>query len=61
MIFCFLDELKINKTVFSILVILYPLIDLLRVFFIRIKNKKSPFQPDQNHIHHFLTKKIRSP
>ena len=37
--------------------IIYPLIDLLRVFIIRISNKKSPFSPDQNHIHHLLLKK----
>tara|TARA_B100001059_G_scaffold235195_1_gene280063 strand:+ start:1725 stop:2654 length:930 start_codon:yes stop_codon:yes gene_type:complete len=51
----------LNKTLFSVLLILYPLVDLLRVFIIRIKNRKSPFQPDQNHIHHILIKKLRNP
>tara|TARA_B100001057_G_scaffold450580_1_gene492792 strand:- start:1267 stop:2208 length:942 start_codon:yes stop_codon:yes gene_type:complete len=51
------ESFYINKTLFSILILLYPLIDLLRVFIIRIKNKKSPFQPDQNHLHHILIKK----
>ena len=46
----------INKTLFSFLVLIYPLVDLLRVFFIRIKNKKSPFHPDQNHLHHIILK-----
>ena len=46
-----------NKTFFSILILLYPLIDLLRIFIIRLKNNKSPFEPDQNHIHHILYKK----
>jgi UDP-N-acetylmuramyl pentapeptide phosphotransferase/UDP-N-acetylglucosamine-1-phosphate transferase len=41
-----------NKTLFSVLVLLYPLVDLLRVFIIRIKNGNSPFLPDKNHIHH---------
>jgi len=45
-----------NKTLFSICLIFYPLFDLLRVIFIRIKNNISPFQPDQNHIHHQLQK-----
>ena len=45
---------ELNKTFFSVIVLLYPLIDLLRVFIIRIKNKRSPFQPDQNHLHHLL-------
>ena len=51
----------LNKTLFSVLITMYPLIDLLRVFIIRIKNKKSPFHPDQNHIHHLLIKKFRNP
>jgi UDP-N-acetylmuramyl pentapeptide phosphotransferase/UDP-N-acetylglucosamine-1-phosphate transferase len=50
--------LIINKTLFSVLILLYPLFDLLRVFFIRIKNKKSPFHPDQNHLHHLVIFKI---
>jgi len=29
-----------------------PLFDTARVMLIRIKNKKSPFQPDKNHVHH---------
>ncbi len=38
--------------VFAILVI--PMIDTLRVFIIRIFNKRSPFKADRNHIHHRL-------
>lgn len=38
--------------VFSVLFI--PLFDVLRVFIVRIKEKKSPFLPDRNHIHHRL-------
>jgi len=52
---------QINKALFCILVILYPLIDLLRVFILRIKEGKSPFEADQNHIHHFLLKKKLNP
>jgi UDP-N-acetylmuramyl pentapeptide phosphotransferase/UDP-N-acetylglucosamine-1-phosphate transferase len=32
----------------------YPMFDTLRVFIIRIKDKKSPFTADRNHIHHKL-------
>ena len=46
----------INKVLFSVLVLFYPLVDLLRVFIVRIKNRKSPFHPDQNHIHHRFLK-----
>jgi UDP-N-acetylmuramyl pentapeptide phosphotransferase/UDP-N-acetylglucosamine-1-phosphate transferase len=37
---------------FSILMI--PLFDTIRVFSLRILNRRSPFSPDRNHIHHFL-------
>ncbi len=37
---------------FSILMI--PLFDTLRVFSLRIFDRRSPFSPDRNHIHHFL-------
>ncbi|MDB3862201.1 undecaprenyl/decaprenyl-phosphate alpha-N-acetylglucosaminyl 1-phosphate transferase [Flavobacteriaceae bacterium] len=51
---------QINKTLFSVIVIIYPLIDLLRVFILRIKDGKSPFQADQRHLHHVLMKKFKS-
>lgn len=34
--------------------LLFPLYDTLRVFILRIANKKSPFYPDRRHIHHML-------
>jgi UDP-GlcNAc:undecaprenyl-phosphate/decaprenyl-phosphate GlcNAc-1-phosphate transferase len=37
---------------FSLLIV--PLFDTLRVFGLRILNRRSPFSPDRNHIHHFL-------
>ncbi|MDB5275087.1 MAG: undecaprenyl/decaprenyl-phosphate alpha-N-acetylglucosaminyl 1-phosphate transferase [Ferruginibacter sp.] len=37
---------------FAILIV--PLFDTLRVFALRIFNKRSPFSPDRNHVHHFL-------
>nr|WP_320119043.1 MraY family glycosyltransferase [uncultured Marinifilum sp.] len=36
----------------SIGILAIPLVDTARVMIIRIKNKKSPFQPDKNHVHH---------
>ena len=44
----------ITAPVLAISVLILPLIDTLRVFVIRILNKKSPFSPDRNHIHHRL-------
>lgn len=45
-------EFQINKVLVSVLVVLYPLLDLLRVFSLRISKGESPFKADQNHIHH---------
>ncbi|WP_346857495.1 MraY family glycosyltransferase [uncultured Draconibacterium sp.] len=38
----------------SFAIIIVPLIDTLRVMSIRIRQKRSPFSPDNNHIHHRL-------
>ena len=54
------DEFDLNKILFVISILVYPFIDISRVFFLRIINKKSPFIADKNHIHHLLLKKINS-
>ena len=43
-----------KKILVAIGILLYPICDLTRVVFIRLKNKKSPFTADQNHIHHWF-------
>lgn len=43
-----------NAPVFVLALLSYPLIDTLRVFSIRILNKRSPFSADRCHIHHRL-------
>lgn len=45
-----------NAPVVSIGILIIPIIDTLRVFFIRISEKRSPFSPDMNHIHHQFLK-----
>lgn len=35
-------------------ILMVPLFDTLRVFGLRILDRRSPFSPDRNHIHHFL-------
>ena len=47
-----LPEYSINKVILAILTVLYPLIDLLRVFIIRVVDGKSPFIADKRHLHH---------
>lgn len=38
----------------AVAVLIVPIFDSLRIFFIRIINRKSPFKGDRNHIHHRL-------
>lgn len=43
-----------NSSILLLALLSYPLFDLLRVFIIQIRQKKSPFVADTNHIHHRL-------
>ena len=43
-----------NKIIVILSIIFIPIFDTLRVIGIRLLNKKSPFYPDRNHIHHIL-------
>ena len=49
-----LDNNETYNPVFAMVVLSYPAIDTLRVFFKRIFSGKSPFIADRNHIHHAL-------
>lgn len=59
------NEFNINQTlpyaisaapVVSISILIIPIFDTIRVFFIRLSEKRSPFSPDMNHIHHNFLK-----
>ena len=41
-----------------VMLIIFPIIDALRLYIVRIINKKNPFFPDQNHFHHLLKKRF---
>jgi len=56
----FAADLVTNKTFFVLLVMIYPLIDLLRVFILRIKNGQSPFVADNRHLHHAVVRKFKN-
>jgi UDP-GlcNAc:undecaprenyl-phosphate GlcNAc-1-phosphate transferase len=47
-----------NAPAVSFAAVIVPLIDTFRVMTIRILNKKSPFEPDKNHVHHRLLELI---
>jgi len=54
--FALTDSGDINRysTVLSLAIISVPLLDMVRVFCMRIFKRKSPFSADMNHIHHKL-------
>ena len=55
----FIKSYNIEKVFFAdqiILYLLFPGLDLFRLFFYRIINKQNPFVADSNHLHHFLLK-----
>ena len=55
----FIKSYNIEKVFFAdqiILYLLFPGLDLFRLFFYRIINKKNPFVADKNHLHHYLLK-----
>jgi UDP-N-acetylmuramyl pentapeptide phosphotransferase/UDP-N-acetylglucosamine-1-phosphate transferase len=53
-------EFDLHKILFIISILFYPIIDIIRIFFLRLVKGMSPFQPDKNHIHHLLLKKTKS-
>ena len=48
------NTLPLNHALFVVLMLAYPLLDVIRVFIIRLYNGKSFMSPDRNHIHHKL-------
>ncbi len=50
------NDIIANGAILGMALLIIPIIDTLRVFFIRILNGKSPFDPDKNHLHHSLLK-----
>jgi len=44
--------MEISKPIFAMSVLVYPLIDTLRIFIYRLVRGVSPFAADKNHIHH---------
>ncbi len=43
-----------NAPIIAVVVLIIPIFDTLRVFLVRLLNKKSPFSADRNHMHHIL-------
>lgn len=41
-----------------LILLLFPFLDLIRLFLVRLRNNKNPFEGDRNHIHHILFNKF---
>ncbi len=49
----------LNKVIFVISILSYPIFDVIRIFFLRLYRKKSPFIADKHHIHHLILDKTK--
>ncbi len=47
----------VNRSLITVLLLIYPLTDTLRVYILRAKSGNSPFLPDRMHLHHKLIDK----
>ena len=47
----------LNRSLIAVLLLIYPLMDTLRVYVLRAKSGNSPFLPDRRHLHHKLIDK----
>ncbi len=54
------EAFDIHKILFVISVLFFPIVDIIRVVFIRLYNKKSPFIADKKHIHHLVNQKTKN-
>ncbi|XOJ84605.1 hypothetical protein ABXT54_07150 [Methylophilaceae bacterium Uisw_099_01] len=59
LIVCSQGEQNIFNPVTALWIFAVPLIDSVSIIFLRIKNRKSPFLPDLNHIHHQIKKQYK--
>ncbi len=50
----------IHKILFVLSILLYPIIDIVRIVILRMYNKRSPFVADKNHIHHILYNRLNN-
>lgn len=54
------ENFDLHKIIFVLSIFIYPITDIIRIFFKRVISGKSPFQADQNHIHHLLLAKFNN-
>jgi UDP-N-acetylmuramyl pentapeptide phosphotransferase/UDP-N-acetylglucosamine-1-phosphate transferase len=52
-------DYDVNKVIFVISILSYPIFDIIRIFFLRLYQGKSPFLADKKHIHHLILGKTK--
>mgnify|MGYP001457436374 CR=1 FL=1 len=52
-------EFDLNKVIFVVSILSYPIFDIIRIFFLRLYKGKSPFLADKQHIHHLILGKTK--
>ena len=52
-------EYDMNKVLFVLSILVYPIVDIIRIVILRIKDNKSPFEADRKHIHHIVLKRVK--
>lgn len=50
----------LHKILFVFSILSYPIIDIVRIFFLRLVKGRSPFKPDKSHIHHLILEKTNN-
>lgn len=50
----------LHKIVFVLSILFYPIVDIIRIFFLRLYKGRSPFQADKNHIHHIINYRLNN-
>ncbi len=53
-------EYDMNKVLFVLSILVYPIVDIIRIVILRLKEKKSPFEADKRHIHHLVLRWAQS-
>jgi UDP-GlcNAc:undecaprenyl-phosphate GlcNAc-1-phosphate transferase len=54
------NDYDLHKIIYVISILSYPIVDIIRIFFLRIIQGRSPFIPDRNHIHHIILDKLKN-
>ena len=54
------EEYDLHKIIFILSILFYPILDITRIVIKRIIEAKSPFEADNNHLHHLILRKAKS-